>query len=77
MATLIPWGLLWYDGDPRRPLEEKVCMAAERYVQKYGRVPNTCVVHPEVVGQGTVLAGGYRVVCHPTVLRDHFWIGEA
>jgi hypothetical protein len=81
-------GLLWYDGDPKRPLEEKVGQAAERYRQKYGRWPNTCYVHPEVVGkQG---GSGLRLACQPksakatirvlpaaNILVHHFWVGEA
>jgi hypothetical protein len=80
-------GLLWYDGDPKRPLEDKVGQAAERYRQKYGRWPNTCYVHPQVVGdQGT---GGLRLACQvnsakstvrilpaPNILVHHFWVGE-
>ena len=80
-------GLLWYDGDPKRPLEDKVGQAAERYRQKYGRWPNTCYVHPQVVSdQGT---GGLRLACPvksakssirilpaPNILVHHFWVGE-
>jgi hypothetical protein len=39
------FGLLWYDGDAARPLEEKISRAARRYREKYGREPNTCYVH--------------------------------
>ena len=80
-------GLLWYDGDPKRPLEDKVGQAAERYRQKYGRWPNTCYVHPQVVGdQG---ADGLRLACQarsakatirvlpaPNILVHHYWVGE-
>ena len=81
-------GLLWYDGDPKRPLEEKVGQAAERYRQKYGRWPNTCYVHPEIVGKQD--GGGLKLACRPksakatirvlpapNVLVHHFWVGEA
>jgi hypothetical protein len=81
-------GLLWYDGDPKRSLEDKVAQAAERYRQKYGRWPNTCYVHPKVVdGQG---ADGLRlawqarnakatiqVLPAPNILVHHYWVGEA
>ena len=80
-------GLLWYDGDPKRPLEDKVGRAAERYRQKFGRWPNTCYVHPQVVdGEG---ADGLRLACQakspkatirvlsaPNILVHHFWLGE-
>jgi hypothetical protein len=81
-------GLLWYDGDPKRPLEDKVGQAAERYRQKYGRWPNTCYVHPGVVGKqdgsGLCLAcraqsakATIRVLPAPNILLHHFWVGEA
>ena len=80
-------GLLWYDGDPKRPLEDKVGRAVERYRQKYGRWPNTCYVHPQIVGDQT--ANGLRLACQaqgpkttirvlsaPNILVHHFWVGE-
>jgi hypothetical protein len=81
-------GLLWYDGDPKRPLEDKVGQAAERYRQKYGRWPNTCYVHPQVVGdqasEGLRLAcqaqsakAAIRVLPAANILVHHFWVGEA
>jgi hypothetical protein len=80
-------GLLWYDGDPKRPLEDKISRAAERYRQKYGRWPNTCYVHPQNVdgvGQdGSSLAVRLqepqtcvRVLSAPNILLHHFWLGE-
>ena len=76
--SIMPWGLLWYDGDPKRPLEEKVRRAATRYVEKYGRKPNRCFVHPEAVGDESVgtEVNDCKVITSPTVLRHHFWIGE-
>jgi hypothetical protein len=76
------FGLLWYDGDPQRPLEDKVECAAQRYREKYGRRPNTCFVHPQLVpgqsGEGaqpTDPPGTVRVVPAPNVLLHHFWVG--
>ncbi len=80
-------GLLWYDGDPKRPLEDKVERAVERYREKYGRWPNTCFVHPHLVGEraadGLLLAcrarsreATIRVLPAANVLVHHFWVGE-
>ena len=81
-------GLLWYDGDPRRPLEDKIGRAAERYRRKYGRWPNTCYVHAESGGDdgqdGSNLAvrleepqACIRVLSAPNILLHHFWLGES
>ncbi len=80
-------GLLWYDGDPKRPLEDKVGQAVARYREKYGRWPNTCFVHPRLVGEwaadGLLLAcqarsreTTIRVLPAANVLVHHFWVGE-
>jgi len=55
-------GLLWYDDDPQRPLEAKISLAAERYRDKYGRLPDTCYVHPQAVASRP--AGSLQVTCH-------------
>lgn len=79
-------GLLWYDSDTRRGLEDKVGRAAQRYREKYGRWPNTCFVHPQTLAGNTKqelkLAGQrrnaeavIRVLAAPNILLHHFWLG--
>lgn len=77
-------GLLWYDSDPKCGLEDKIGRAAQRYREKYGRWPNTCYVHPQVVnGQGEELhlaarpKDKIRVLSAPNILLHHFWLGIA
>jgi hypothetical protein len=81
-------GLLWYDSDPKRALEDKIGPAVERYREKYGRWPNTCYVHPQVAGPEAGQESGLachlkkpeaviRVVSAPNVLMHHFWVGES
>jgi hypothetical protein len=81
-------GLLWYDNDPRRTLEDKIGQAAQRYREKYGRWPNTCYVHPQAVAepaeQGQEMAcrlKGSRttiqVLSAPNILLHHLWLGES
>jgi len=70
-------GLLWFDNDPSRSLEEKVVLAAQRYREKYGCAPDTCCVHPAAVGEDELSVDGLRVVAARNVLLHHFWVGEA
>lgn len=81
------FGLLWYDGNPKRPLEDKIELAAARYREKFGRWPNTCYVHPQAVDgeseDGLHLAYRTRnpramihVLSAPNILLHHFWLGE-
>jgi hypothetical protein len=74
-------GLLWFDNDPRREIEEKVKRAADYYRDKYGHKPNVCFVHPSMLsgnGKRTVLrADGVEVRPGRAILPNHFWVGIA
>ncbi len=75
-------GMLWYDDDGKRQLDEKVARAAEYYRAKYGRQPTECYVHPGMLGEGQprpgaarIVAGGVRLRTSRTVIKNHFWLG--
>lgn len=74
-------GILWFDDDPHRDLREKVGDAARRYAKRFGRHPTVCYVHPSVLnGSGVTLDFGdfcLRVEARRSVLRHHFFVGEA
>ena len=73
-------GLLWYDSDPKRGLEEKVGQAARRYREKFGRWPNTCYVHRQTLDQARRVRltdrSTIRVLPAANILRHHLWLGE-
>ncbi len=73
-------GMLWFDNDPRTTLTVKVQKAADYYKQKYGRLPDLCLVHPSMLGnqlpspvedQGKPIT----VRAYRPVLPGHLWIG--
>jgi hypothetical protein len=84
-------GLLWFDDDPRKELEEKVLRAAAHYERKYGQAPELCFVHPSAFdGNGNgkhakkrgkkgdvVKAGEVEIRPGRSVLQHHFWLGMA
>lgn len=75
-------GLLWFDDDPRKQLEEKVRRAAAYYEHKYGRSPNLCFVHPSLLnGNGKKAkarkAGQVEIRAGRSILPDHLWLGVA
>jgi hypothetical protein len=68
--------MLWYDGDPSRQIGEKVEIAAEYYRNKYGRLPNLCLIHPQTAEQSELDSGArIEVRLSNLVLLDHFWMG--
>jgi len=67
-------GLLWYDDDPRKPLERKIEQAAARYREKFGQSPNTCYVNAATNGiDGKKI--GVRVICLRSLRPNYLWIG--
>ncbi len=71
-------GLLWFDDDPKRTLEDKVALAADRYLQKFGRRANTCYVNPGMFeGKSGLQTNGVRVMTATFVLLHHLWVGVA
>ncbi len=84
-------GMLWYDDDGKRQLDEKVARAVEYYRAKYGVQPTECYVHPSTLapdasagglgegqprsGSGRIVAGGVRLRANRTVIKNHFWLG--
>ncbi len=71
-------GMLWYDDDKSRSLEEKVRRAADYYQRKYGRKPNLCLVNPQSGLNGkTAKVASVELKTAGNVLPHHFWVGVA
>jgi hypothetical protein len=72
-------GMLWFDNDPCTALTVKVSRAADYYHQKYGLVPNLCLVHPSMLDERPDLIDGRaeKVAVRPNraILPGHLWIG--
>jgi hypothetical protein len=73
-------GMLWFDNDPRTTLTVKVRRAADYYRQKYGQVPDLCLVHPSMLSglhldpiEG--ISGKVAVRPNRLIQPGHFWIG--
>ena len=74
-------GMLWFDNDPRTALRNKVERAADYYRQKYGLVPDLCLVHPSMLAspRPEIVEGRIgKVAVRPNraILPGHLWIGS-
>ena len=67
-------GMLWLDDDRHRSLEEKVSRAVEYYQEKYGRMPEMCLVNKGMLAAEKVV-GNVNVQPIANVLPHHFWLG--
>ncbi|MDQ3045339.1 MAG: hypothetical protein M3R06_09375 [Chloroflexota bacterium] len=68
----------WYDPDKKRPARLKLSKAVERYVEKFGLAPDTCLTHPsdaEELTNGGSPALGVAVRGVSYIPRNMFYIG--
>lgn len=75
-------GMLWFDNDPKAEIQIKIERAAVYYLDKYGKAPNLCFVHPSMLRSAPVEQpdkliknGAIEVRTSRSVLPNHFWIG--
>jgi len=65
-------GLLWYDRSLDY-IEIKIEKAAQRYQDKYGKMPNVAFVNPQDFS--TAKVKNIRVQPKATIMPNHIWIG--
>ena len=68
-------GMLWFDDDSKRTIQEKVSRAVAHYQTKYGAAPTVCFVNPAMLPGGPALAGGVQMRPATSVMLNHFWLG--
>jgi len=66
--------MLWFD-DSQTTLNMKIQKATEYYHQKYGRIPDLCLVHPNMLKDTKLEEDGITVRPYRPVLPGHIWIG--
>jgi hypothetical protein len=67
-------GMLWFD-DSSATLNSKIQKAADYYHKKYGRLPDLCLVHPNMLKDVKVDEGKITIRPYRPVLPGHIWIG--
>ena len=73
-------GMMWFDNDPKKPLDVKVQQAADYFKHKYGRAPDLCLVNPLSLDKNPVpveslVVGRVVIRALRAVLPGHLWIG--
>ena len=67
-------GMLWFDNSADT-LTAKICKAADYYHKKYGRRPELCLVHPNMLKDQKLEIEGITVRPYRPVLPGHLWVG--
>ncbi len=70
---------VWYDDNPKKPVNTKIDEAVLRYKQKYGATPSICMLSEKIqsgdyAGVSTNLGIEVRTAKH--VPQNYFWIGR-
>jgi len=68
-------GLLWYNDNPKLPLGAKIEEAVRRYRVKFGRSPDLCFVHPDMLAGSAELPKSVTVATRATIRPNNFWVG--
>jgi hypothetical protein len=72
-------GLLWFENDPKKSLEQRVKEAADFYQNKHGHAPTLCFVHPSFYpaqpDNKPLISAGVEVRPFRSVMPNHYWIG--
>ena len=67
-------GMLWFDNS-QIELNAKIQKAVDYYHKKYGRVPDLCLVHPNMLKDVILKEEKITVRPYRPVLPGHIWIG--
>lgn len=76
-------GMLWFDNDQQVDLMTRITRAVQYYIQKYGKTPNICYIHPTMLPEdpenkittSVKLPANIEIKTSNLVLPNHFWIG--
>lgn len=68
-------GMMWFDNDKGVNLTAKVIKAATYYQEKYGKRPNFCYMHPNMVVEKIDPIDGIEVQTSRQIMPNHFWLG--
>ena len=67
-------GMLWFDNS-QTELDAKIQKAVDYYHKKYGRTPDLCLVHPNMLKDTVLNEEKITVRPYRPVLPGHIWIG--
>lgn len=77
-------GMLWFDNEPKKSLDEKIADAAIYYRQKYGLIARYVLVHPSMIParpkpvdaqpEEEYRLGDILVQQYKSLLPNHLWV---
>ncbi len=71
MAT----GMIWFDNDPHKNINEKIIFAVQYYQEKFGSDPTLCFLNPKFRGKLIPSDSLVEFDFNGGLSPDHIWIG--
>jgi len=71
MAT----GMIWFDNDPQKSINEKINFAIQYYQKKFGSEPTLCFLHPIFMDKTLDLNSNIEFNFNKNLSPDHIWVG--
>ena len=68
-------GMIWFDNDPHKNINEKVQYAIHYYQQKFGSVPTLCFLHPKFKDKQLEFFSEIEFKYNRGLSPDHIWVG--
>jgi hypothetical protein len=70
---------VWYDDNPKKAVKDKIDEAVLRYKQKYGKMPNLCMLSEKIQSSDyspAVSGLNLQIRTAKNVPQNYFWIGN-
>lgn len=71
MAT----GMIWFDNDPQKNINEKIQMAIRYYQNKFGSQPTICYLNPKLQDKFIENEPDIEFDYNLNLSPDHIWVG--
>jgi hypothetical protein len=71
MAT----GMIWFDNDPHKNINEKIQLAIQYYQRKFGSQPTICFLNPKFREKLLETESKIEVDFNFGLSPDHIWLG--
>lgn len=68
-------GMIWFDNDPQKNINEKIHAAIRYYQNKFGNQPTICSLNPKLEELLVKPVTDIEVFYNPNLSPDHIWLG--
>ena len=68
-------GMIWFDNDPKKNINDKIKFAIQFYKRKFGNEPTICSINPKFKELLFFTDSELNVEYNLNISPDHIWLG--